>query len=280
MSGLSRRRFLELAAGALGSAAALATYARFIEPHWIQVVRRRMPVPGLPAGLSGSTLAQISDLHVGRVAPAYLISVLELVRGLEPDRVVYTGDFVSWRGPHVLDALSAVLAHAPTGRHGAWAILGNHDYGPGWSHPEIAERVAERVTRVGIRVLRNERVDMGGLALVGCDDVWAHRFDLATAFAGHPDAAPALVLSHNPDTLDLPGWVGRGWVLAGHTHGGQVRPPFLPPPLLPINNPRYAAGEVDVGGGRRLYVNRGVGHLLPVRFNVRPEVTLFELQAA
>jgi hypothetical protein len=92
---------------------------------------------------------------------------------------------------------------------------------------------------------------------------------------------PALALSHNPDTVDLTGWNRfEGWILAGHTHGGQCKPPFLPPPLLPVVNRRYTAGAFDLPGNRRLYISRGVGHLLQVRFNVRPEVTRFELQRA
>src|SRR5207249_9777558 len=93
-------------------------------------------------------------------------------------------------------------------------------------------------------------------------------------------AKPSLVLCHNPDTADLPVWRDfRGWILAGHTHGGQCRPPFLPPPLLPVANRRYTAGEFQLDGGRKLYINRGIGHLLPARFNVRPEITIFRLTA-
>ena len=91
-------------------------------------------------------------------------------------------------------------------------------------------------------------------------------------------ALPTILLSHNPDTADRPVLQGvRGWILAGHTHGGQCKPPFLPPPRLPVRNRRYTAGEFDLGDGRRLYVNRGLGHILQVRFNVRPEVTVFTL---
>jgi predicted MPP superfamily phosphohydrolase len=96
-----------------------------------------------------------------------------------------------------------------------------------------------------------------------------------------PSGAAALALSHNPDTADLPGWDAySGWILAGHTHGGQCKPPFLPPPLLPVQNRRYSAGEFALSGGRRLYISRGLGHLLTVRFNVRPEITMFRLERA
>ena len=76
-------------------------------------------------------------------------------------------------------------------------------------------------------------------------------------------------------------WQGyRGWVLAGHTHGGQCRPPFLPAPIVPVRNRRYTRGEIDLSDGRRLYISRGLGYTWRVRFNVRPEVTLFTLQSA
>jgi len=76
-------------------------------------------------------------------------------------------------------------------------------------------------------------------------------------------------------------WSGvRAWVLAGHTHGGQVKPPFLPPPILPVRNKRYTAGEFAIAPGRTLYINRGLGYLTQVRLNVRPELTLFTLRRA
>jgi predicted MPP superfamily phosphohydrolase len=134
---------------------------------------------------------------------------------------------------------------------------------------------------VGIRVLRNEVADAGGLQIAGMDDLWGHRFDPERALASLDSRRAAIVLSHNPDTVDLPGWNGyRGWVLSGHTHGGQCKPPFLPPPLLPVQNHRYTCGVFDLANDRMLYISRGIGHLLQVRINVRPEVTLFELERA
>jgi predicted MPP superfamily phosphohydrolase len=90
-----------------------------------------------------------------------------------------------------------------------------------------------------------------------------------------------LALCHNPDACDENGWENfRGWILAGHTHGGQCKPPFLPPPILPVKNRRYTAGAFALSGGRRLYISRGVGHLMHVRFNARPEVACFTLRRA
>jgi predicted MPP superfamily phosphohydrolase len=137
------------------------------------------------------------------------------------------------------------------------------------------------LARHGLHLLRNDRVDIGGLQLIGLEDYWGPSYDPAPVLAGLPPGAPAVVLSHNPDTADEPVWGAfNGWILAGHTHGGQCKPPFLPPPLVPVRNRRYTAGAFAVGGGRSLYINRGLGHLIRVRFNARPEITVFTLTRA
>jgi predicted MPP superfamily phosphohydrolase len=138
--------------------------------------------------------------------------------------------------------------------------------------------VGELATGMGVRMLRNELVDIDGLQIAGLDDLWAGQFHPRRVLPDLDRNRAALVLSHNPDSADQLGWDPFvGWILSGHTHGGQCKPPFLPPPLLPVKNRLYRAGEYRLGGGRRMYINRGLGHLLQVRFNVRPEVTVFRL---
>jgi uncharacterized protein len=241
-------------------------------------VRRSLPIRALPPGLAGRTLVQLSDVHVGpRVSDDYVIDVFQRVAELQPDIVVITGDLISYHAP-VFDQVAAVYRYFPRGRLATVGILGNHDYGINWSHPEVAQRVVEAVAPFGIEVLRNEIRDVAGLQIVGLDDFWGTNFAPEPVLASIDRTQAALVLSHNPDTADLPIWNGfAGWMLAGHTHGGQCKPPFLPPPLLPVRNRRYTSGEFDLSGDRRMYISRGVGHLLQVRFNVRPEVTVFEL---
>ncbi len=271
-----------LTAGAATAAAAGAGFYTWrIEPHWLEIVRRPLPVRGLPGALAGRTLAQISDIHVGlRVDDDYVLSVFRQVADLQPEIVVLTGDFVSHHD-RVFEQMESVYRYVPKGRMATIGTLGNHDYGPAWSHPEIADRVVAIAQQSGLVMLRNQVHEVEGLQIVGLDDLWAKHFDPALALAGYDDRRPAIALSHNPDTADLPVWERyEGWILSGHTHGGQCKAPFLPPPLLPVRNRRYTRGEFRLSGNRSMYINRGVGHLLHVRFNVRPEVTLFELRQA
>jgi uncharacterized protein len=283
MKGVSRRGFLGaiLGGGAAVGATGVGLYTWRVEPHWLEIVRGRLPIRNLPRSLEGRSLVQISDVHVGaRVDDEYLVETFRRVGELQPDVVVMTGDFMSYHD-RVFDQVSAVYRHFPRGRLATLAVLGNHDYGPAWSHPDLARCLVETVAPFGITVLRNEIREVEGLQIVGLDDLWAGQFRPSEAFDRLDARRAALVLSHNPDTVDLPGWNGyEGWVLSGHTHGGQCKPPFLPAPLLPVRNRRYTAGEFSVSGNRRLYISRGVGHLLQVRFNVRPEVTVFELARA
>ncbi len=277
---MNRRRFLRYSGGVVAAGAAgVLGYTFGIEPHWVEVVHRPLPVAGLPPSLVGSRLVQISDLHVGpRVDDRYLAGCLQMVTDLKPDLLAITGDMVTYQGPEQLSQLREILSCLPKPRLASLAVLGNHDYGPGWSSPQVAANVAAELTRAGVRVLRNEAFTVAGLTFVGVDDIWSGSFAPATALGGISARQAAIALCHNPDGADRPGWDAfRGWILAGHTHGGQCKPPFLPPPILPVRNRRYVAGEVPLADGRRLYINRGLGHLLQVRFNVRPEITVFTL---
>jgi uncharacterized protein len=275
---ITRRRFLHASIGAAGAGVGVALYTWQVEPYWIEFVRRRLPIRGLPAALRGRTLVQLTDIHVGpRVSDGYVLDTFARVRALSPDIVVFTGDFVSYE-TDVFTHVDRVYRDVPRGRLGTFGILGNHDYGPNWAHPEVAARLVDQLRGAGVHVLRNDVADVEGLQIAGMDDLWGHRFDPVRTIAALDRDRAALVLSHNPDTVDRPGWEGyHGWVLSGHTHGGQCKPPFLPPPLIPVENRRYTCGEFDIAADRMLYISRGVGHLLQVRINVRPEVTLFEL---
>lgn len=281
---MNRRNFIAKTIGSFAAiGAGTALYAWQIEPRWLEIVQVDMPIKNLPPSLVGKTLMQISDLHVGkRFNPSFLIKSLQKAAALKPDFVAYTGDYITLTNNEVdYQALEQVLTNAVKGTLGTVGILGNHDYGTAWQQDDVADNVTERLTRHGIQVLRNKTAVVNGLQFIGFDDYWGTQFNPTAAFANYQNTLPTIALCHNPDVCDLPVWPNfQSWILSGHTHGGQVKPPFLPAPLLPVKNKKYAAGKILLDGDRTLYINRALGHLWQVRFNVRPEITLFQLQQA
>jgi len=275
---MKRRDFLR-AAGV--SIAGVAAYSHWLEPFWLEVTHRDLAIARLPQSLDGRTLLQLSDLHIGPlVDEEYLARVWRTASALHPDIVAYTGDWVTWRGHSQLTQLERHLPHTPRGRIATLSVLGNHDYGERWSEMPVANQIADRLTQAGVQVLRNTSLDLDGLFVAGIEDLWSRRARPATALARWTKGTPGLVLNHNPDALDdRADWLGYdGWVLSGHTHGGQCRSPFITPPILPVRNKRYTSGAIAVGDGRHVYISRGVGFNVQVRFAVRPEITLFTLR--
>jgi len=277
---ISRRDFLKLSlVSAGGLTLAAGGYSWLVEPRWVEFTSINLPIRFLPDSLIGSSLVQISDMHIGnRYNWNYQIPALKRVAQLQPEFVVYTGDFISYETNQQIDQLYEVFSHAPKGKLGTVAILGNHDYGRGWLMPEVAEAVVEALQFFETPVLRNEKISFSGLEIVGLDDYWATNYNPEPVLNSIDGKLASIVLCHNPDVVDEPIWDGyKGWILSGHTHGGQVKPPFLPPPVLPVRNTTYTSGEFDLGDDRHLYINRALGNLWPVRFNMRPEIAVFTL---
>ncbi|MFN3795392.1 MAG: metallophosphoesterase [Chitinophagaceae bacterium] len=281
---MNRRQFINRTLlGITGMGLLSGFYAWQIEPFRLEFVQMPMPIKNLPKALVGKTLMQISDIHVGnRFNHQYIIDSFTKAKAYQTDFVVYTGDYISLHQDEVQwDKLSAVLNNAVTGKIATIGILGNHDYGKNWSQPEIAGTIANMLAEKNIQVLRNNNTEAAGLHFIGFDDYWGMNFQPEKAMSSFDTAKATIVLCHNPDVCDLPVWGDyNSWILSGHTHGGQVKPPFLSPLILPVKNKLYAAGKYALSNNRTLYINRALGHLWQVRFNVRPEITIFTLQQA
>jgi predicted MPP superfamily phosphohydrolase len=278
----NRRTFLKrTAVGLLGGAVGVGGYAWLVEPYWIEVVRRDLLIRFLPDALIGKTLVQISDLHIGpEVSDSYLRDAFKTISQIGPDILVVTGDFMTCKRDEELDHVCRVLEGLPPTRLATIGILGNHDYTRSHRVTDVADRLTRRLTDLGLRMLRNASCDVSGLTISGADDLWSGRCDIDRVTLKLDNDKANLFLLHNPDAADGDVWEGyQGWILCGHTHGGQVKPPFLRPPFTSVTNPRYVEGEVDLYDGRRLYINRGLGVVrYPVRFNARPEITVFTLR--
>jgi predicted MPP superfamily phosphohydrolase len=279
---VKRRKFLKNSLyGLAGTSLISSLYAWQIEPFWLEFVKIKMPIKNLPQHLEGRTLMQISDIHVGnRFDYTYLIESFKKAQDLNPDFVAYTGDYVNYENPTQFQQLDEVLQYSVKGKFGTVGILGNHDYGKDWAEQDVADQITMQLEKAGIRVLSNTQTEIEGLNFMGLDDYWALNFSPVEVLKKHNPTEANIVLCHNPDVCDLDVWQGyQGWILCGHTHGGQCKPPFLDPPILPVKNKRYSTGVIDLFDGRTLYINRALGHLWQVRFNVRPEITVFELQS-
>jgi uncharacterized protein len=275
---ISRRRFI--AAGLMTAAAVSIPFADAEATNRVRVNRLPLPVPGLPTSLSGVAIAQVSDLHLFESEPhAAARHALEALHREHPDLLVLTGDQWDRRaGAHALEQwLRALPAGLPV-----VAVLGNHEYSAGASVKQ-AIRIHDRG---GAELLVNRSISLslrgGRIQLAGLDDMRYGRPDAAaTARALEPDV-PQIWLLHEPGQLDRTAWPDGPLpliTLAGHTHGGQIRCPGVPP-ILPQGSGRYLAGHYATRRGS-FYVSRGVGTSTPrMRVLCPAELPIFELRAA
>lgn len=252
-----------------------------------RVVRVDVPISGLPAGLHGFTVAQISDIHIGAtIRRAYLGRIVARVNALRADMVAITGDLVDGSVAD-LKAHVAPLADLRS-RHGTFFVTGNHEYYSG-ALPWIDE-----LRRLGVQVLVNQHVVLrhpgsqaasagAALVLAGVADFGAHHFieshrsDPQAALQGAPDDVPTRVLlAHQPRSAQAAERAGFQLQLSGHTHGGQIWPWNY---FVRFQQP-FTAGLSRL---HRLwvYTNRGTGYWgPPKRFGVPSEITHLRLVTA
>jgi uncharacterized protein len=238
-------------------------------PRRLEVATATLAPPRWPRGAGALRVLHLSDIHTGAfLRPAVLQTVLEQLMRLRPDLVAITGDIVEgWLDDldGFLPALG-VLRHAPLG---AWFCFGNHDY-----FTEATDAMRMQLASIGITTLRNEtRALPGGVVIGGIDDrtLGAPDWDALTA-----SGAPHLLLAHQPDDFYEAERRGVALVLAGHTHGGQIRFPNRSPII------RQSRFYLDEGlyafGGALLEVTRGLGAVgLPWRAGAAPEAVLLEV---
>jgi len=252
------------------SAAAVRSALSAPEIHEVPVRLRR-----LPAALSGLTIAQISDLHVGPTIGALEVRrVVQATNALRPDVVAITGDLVDGSVAGIGTAV-AELGRLEA-RHGVYFVTGNHEYYSG------VEAWLGFLRRLGIRVLRNERVEIGdrgaSIDLAGIDD-WrsrdmapGHGPDLSASVAGRDPDRALVLLAHQPKGVEEAAAAGVELQLSGHTHGGQLFPfDFLAGIAYPYLRGLYRG--VGPGASGQIFVSRGTGYWgPPMRLGNPPEI--------
>jgi uncharacterized protein len=283
---ISRRGFLKKGLWAAGG---LGLYAGEIERHWIDVEQRDVWLRGLPAAFEGYRIVQLSDIHMNEFTEGFFLRhAVEQINRLQPDAVFLTGDYISsglgsaqyalragWKCAEILQELSC---------RSVFAVLGNHDVAVG------GDEVIRALRASGITMLKNSYLPLEK----GSSRLWLAGLDDPLVGSPLPERAiplsirgienePVILLCHAPDYVDtlLEHPVGKAisLVLSGHTHGGQVRIPFVHPIDLPDLGKKYIQGWFRFGD-MQLYVNRGLGTVgVPFRFNCPPEITLLRLRA-
>lgn len=256
-----------------------------MEPYDCAVEQVTIRLPRLPEAFDRTRILLMGDFHFGPyVGKAQMERVVQFARSLQPQLILYTGDFVSHplfqqngpAGARHAEPCSEILKQL-TGVP-VTSVLGNHDH---WNGADLVEEILESN---GITVLRNRAIpierDGQRLWIVGVDDVSEQANDLDKALIGVPPAEFKIMAVHEPDFADVTSRHSFDLQLSGHSHGGQVWIPGLGAPVLPMLGRKYPRGLYRVGS-MHLYTNRGIGMVTPpVRLNCPPEITLITLLAS
>lgn len=256
----SRRRFFKRL-GLYGAAAALAagTDAVFLEPHWLKIRHLR-----LANGTPTARFAYFTDLHY-KGDRKFVESVVRTINAESPDFVCFGGDLIE-EGRHLNEALELMSGiKAPL-----YGVPGNHDF---WSRVSF-EPYRQCFAATGGAWLMDEHRDLadGRLRLIGLACRWTDSAPLPVK-----PGAKNVLLMHYPAWFEKVSGPACDLMLAGHSHGGQVRLPFIGSIIVPFNVNGYDMGLFQTKLGP-LYVNPGIGWFyLDVRFNCRPELTVIEV---
>lgn len=250
-------------------------YAWFIEPNNIVVKKVTVNI-----GLNKSVkIVFFSDIHVETISDSLLKKAIETANAEKPDYIFLGGDYAEGGG-------SGYKRLAPlenlSSAKGTYAILGNHDYPLSESTcdqevNETGKQMEGYLSSRGISVLRNEKIDMGDFVLVGVDELWACKSNYSKAMEGVDYSRPVIVLVHNQEAIPKNEYRKLNLVLAGHTHCGYVRLPFLGSAL----NLFGILGENDMGLYKfdydsYIYTSCGIGG--GMRFLAPPEITVIEVE--
>jgi uncharacterized protein len=272
--------------------ASMVFWGFLIEPNRLVVRHQTIQIDRWPRELDGLRVAVMSDIHANDrfIDEQKLRAIVERTNALQPEMIVILGDYIAGDGRrHPLKMQPEVFAaalkdfRAPLG---VYSVLGNHD----WWYDGVKVRAA--LEQNGIRVLDDEVLKLDvrrgqqgtdspaiPLWLVGLADLWTRPQHIPETLMQVPENATTIALTHNPDTFPrLPPRVQL--TIAGHTHGGQVSFPFIGSVIHPSDyGQRYARGHV-IENGHHLFVTTGIGtSIIPVRFNVPPEIVLLTIKS-
>ena len=266
----------------------LLYYSIYVEPNRIEITRHVVQLPGLPAGLDGITVCQVADMHLNR-PPRNTKAILEALKSVEADLYVLTGDQI--RGKNGMQAFLRLLPQLEPTVRPAVAIQGNAEHREDVPTGEFASRLSQG----GIRMLVNSstRMELRGIEfqLVGVDDPHYFADDFKRAYSNADSTLFTILLCHSPDGLRNLNGNRADVALCGHTHGGQIRIPFVGALWGNTRNVKlihgwYSGADLESRAGApigstHVYVSRGLGTgRFAGRFLCPPELPIITLRCA
>lgn len=260
------------------------SFGSFVEPQLITVRHQHVEITPNPSRVLHAIL--ISDTHVGPYkGERFFKRVVDTITEIHPDLILVAGDFTESKSEQIsnLSPLANLTAVYPT-----YAVLGNHDYRLGMDTDPVDEENAAEIERVlleyGVQLLKNEGIllDEKRLWIAGTDELWTGQADIQAALARRPLLeTPTILISHNPDIVrEISPAQHIELVVAGHTHGGQIRLPLIGPvPPIPDQLGRaYDRGLFDYKGSK-LFITSGIGESGPrARLFNPPEIVVLTIQ--
>ncbi|SHG24472.1 metallophosphoesterase [Ornithinibacillus halophilus] len=280
---MNRRSFLKRTIGSLltlvGVSGGTYYYARDIEPSMLAIKQETIRSQKIPSSFNDFKIVQFSDTHIGfHYSIEQFNDLIKQMNTLNPDIVVFTGDLVDepseyqWDN-HIIQSLKNIKAS-----YGKYWIYGNHDHG-GYG-TDIIKQVMEK-SDFQLLMNNHHQIEIGNdrITLAGIDDVMLGKPNLTkTLDTANPDLF-TILLAHEPDFADQAVNYPVDIQLSGHSHGGQVRFPFIGHLYTPSYAEKYVQGKYSLDNGKLLlYVNRGIGTTrMPYRFLCKPEIHMYTL---
>lgn len=301
-------------------ASLLGIWPRFIEPRLISTTKLSLPIPHLPEALHGFKILQLSDLHLNpQISDSFLEKLVYKIKNLQPDLIVFTGDFLCYSLMQDPTRLRTLL-RSFSAPYGCYAILGNHDYAECvsinkngeydvieedssslgkafkrmFTNITLKKTVTQKAQKVPLhapliellsetpfRLLHNQTIQLtvngSKLNICGLGEYMLGRFHPEEAFKNYERNSVGIVLLHNPDAAPHLKCYPGELILCGHTHGGQVNLPWLWKKFTLLENMGFKKGLIKLDK-KWVYINRGIGSIIPFRWFSVPELLLVTLE--
>ncbi|CDZ79583.1 putative metallophosphoesterase [Candidatus Rubidus massiliensis] len=294
-------------------------WPRFIEPKLLQLNNNTISISNLPQSFENFKIIHLTDLHLNpKTSDNFLKKILNKVNILNPDLIVFTGDFICFGQNFDVERLNKFLSklQAP---YGKYAIYGNHDYShfvsvnengdydvitkksssltKGFARLFSSIKVTGKMTtaaknvsphqalqdvlkKSGFKVLNNETIQIKKhddfFNLTGLGEYMTGQCNPKLGFQSYKAKYPGIVMSHNPDSISLLNNFPGNIILSGHTHGAQVNLPIMWKKFMLAENPQLKRGLYK-RGNKSIFINRGLGAVIPFRWFSLPEIVLHTL---